>query len=64
MKQTIEDLIKPFEPYIKRYGFGYVTFINGTALFTKDWGQLCRELWDEDQEKYHLNVFRWWNKQT
>lgn len=62
MKNTMpsfENCLKPFEPYIKRYGFGYVHFINGTFLFSKEFSELIKELWNKDLQKYNENSSDW-----
>lgn len=56
---TYDEIMKPFEPYIKRFGFGYVHFINGTHLMAKDFGELARNLWSDNQNTYVRNVSEW-----
>lgn len=56
---TTDEVLKPFEPYIKRFGFGYIHFKNGTGLLAKEFGAIAKEIWDKNQTDYNKNVDEW-----
>lgn len=56
---SVDTLIKPFLPYIKRYGFMYVHFKNGTGLMAKDWSEVVFELWNGVEKDYNKKVKEW-----
>ena len=56
---NVDEIIKPFEPFIKRFGFGYVHFKNDTGLLAKEFGKVAKELWSKNRITYEENVKEW-----
>jgi len=54
-----DDLIKPFQPFMKRFGFGYIHFNNGTCLMSNDLNELIKNTWNKNQNEYDKNITKW-----
>ena len=59
IKPSFDELIKPFKPYMKRFGFMYIHFNNETCLMANDLHELINETWDKDPLNYSKNITEW-----
>jgi len=54
-----DELLEPFNPYIKRFGFMYVHFKNGGCLMSNELNSLIKDLWNGNQNEYNTKVSEW-----
>lgn len=53
-------LVELFEPYVKRFGAGYVQFKDGTWLPNNKLVVLAMELHDKDYNIFKQNIENWY----
>jgi hypothetical protein len=56
---TFDELLEPFNPYIRRFGFNYVHFKNGGCLMSNEFILLIKDLWSGNKNEYDEKVGEW-----